>query len=235
MRDTLVIVPTYNEARNVGPIAWEILRVLPAAELLVVDDRSPDGTADEVRVLQSEFPGRVHLEVRDGLRGLGRAYVHGFRWGLARDYAFLAGMDADFSHAPADLPRLRAACEAGADLAVGSRYVPGGGVEDWAWHRRALSRGASWYTQAILGGGVKDPTAGFVFYRREALAAIDLGAIRFVGYAFQIEMKHAVRRSGRRIIEVPIRFVDRKVGRSKMNLRIFHEALWGVWWLRLCR
>jgi dolichol-phosphate mannosyltransferase len=203
---------------------------LPTAfDILVVDDGSPDGTGDIVEGLRAQWPGRLHLMRRAGKSGLGTAYIAGFKWALERGYAFVFEMDADFSHAPADLVRLYAACNApGVGMSVGSRYVKGGRVSDWAWHRVLISYCASLYVRAVLMLGVRDTTAGFVCYRREALAALPLDEVRFIGYAFQIEMKYRVKLAGFRIVEVPINFVDRVKGRSKMSMDIFNEAFLGV-------
>ncbi len=203
-------------------------------DILVVDDGSPDGTADIVKGLQAHWPGRLHLVQRAGKLGLGTAYITGFKWALERGYAFIFEMDADLSHSPEDLPRLYAACHVeGVGMSVGSRYVKGGSVKDWAWHRVLLSYCASLYVRLVLWLAVKDTTAGFVCYRREALAALPLDEIRFIGYAFQIEMKYRVKRAGYRIAEVPINFVDRVKGRSKMSMGIFHEAFLGVLKMRM--
>lgn len=233
MADSLVIIPTLNERENIEPLLRAVL-ALPGFDVLVVDDLSADGTAEVVAALQAApaFRARLFLERRAGPRGLGFAYLHGFRWALAREYGAVFGMDADFSHAPADLPRLRAALDAGADVAIGSRYVDGGGVRNWSLNRRALSRGASHYAAAILGWRVRDATAGFVGYRRRVLETIDLANVRFVGYAFLIEMKYLAWRRGFRLDEIPIVFVERVAGRSKMSLRICREALFGVWTLK---
>ena len=199
-------------------------------DVLIVDDGSPDGTAAAVRELQTEFAGRLHLIERSGKLGLGTAYIRGFEWGLARNYAFLCEMDCDFSHNPHDLLRLRTACHGNgsADVAVGSRYVPGGKCVNWPADRLILSRGASLYVRSILWMPIMDPTAGFICYRREVLEAIDLSKIRFVGYAFQIEMKYAAYTLGFRIVEVPITFTDRIEGISKMSKGIVSEAVGGV-------
>lgn len=203
-------------------------------DILVVDDGSPDGTADIVEDLQAQWPDRLHLMRRAGKLGLGTAYIAGFKWALERGYAFIFEMDADLSHSPEDLPRLYAACHVeGVGMSVGSRYVKGGSVKDWAWHRVLLSYCASLYVRLVLQLSVKDTTAGFVCYRREALAALPLDEIRFIGYAFQIEMKYRVKRAGYRIAEVPINFVDRVKGRSKMSMGIFHEAFLGVLMMRM--
>jgi dolichol-phosphate mannosyltransferase len=196
--------------------------------ILVVDDSSPDGTGDIVKNLQNEFPG-LHLEVRKGKLGLGTAYIHGFKWGLQHGYEYIFEMDADFSHNPDDLDRLYDACKnGGADVAVGSRYVKGGQVENWPWDRNMLSKGGALYTRLITWIPVKDPTAGFMCYKREVLAAINLDEVTFVGYAFQIEMKFASWKLGFVIKEVPITFIDRKLGVSKMNKGIVKEGILGV-------
>lgn len=198
-------------------------------DVLIVDDGSPDGTGEIVKTYQVKHPSRVHLLERAGKLGLGTAYIAGFRWGLRHGYEFICEMDADFSHNPADLIRLRQAClNKRGDVAVGSRYVPGGKVVNWPFDRIFLSYGASLYVRLITWMPVKDPTAGFVCYRREVLEAIDLDKIRFIGYAFQIEMKFASRQLGYRIVEVPITFVDRVEGVSKMSSNIIKEAVIGV-------
>lgn len=201
--------------------------------ILIVDDGSPDGTAQIIRELQLEFPDQLHLLERSGKLGLGTAYIAGFKWALARGYEFIFEMDADFSHNPQDLLRLYEACSRnGADLAVGSRYVRGGNVKDWPWDRILLSYGASLYVRLITQMPVKDPTAGFVCYHKKVLATMDLDRIRFVGYAFQIEMKYTAHRLGFSIHEVPITFKDRELGVSKMSGRIIKEAALGVLQLR---
>lgn len=195
----------------------------------MIDDGSPDGTADIVRELMSRYPGQLFLEERKGKLGLGTAYIHGFKWSLARGYAYIFEMDADFSHNPADLERLYHACKhEGADLAVGSRYVPGGKTENWPWDRQLYSRGGALYTKILTWMPVNDPTAGFVCYSRKVLEAINFDMIQFVGYAFQIEMKFAAWKLGFRIKEVPITFVDRKIGVSKMSKGIIKEGVLGV-------
>lgn len=196
--------------------------------ILIIDDCSPDGTANIVRSLMPEYPGRLFLEERQGKLGLGTAYIHGFKWSLEKGYRFIFEMDADFSHNPADLLRLYDACEDDADVAIGSRYVPGGAVENWPSDRIALSKGASFYTRVITAMPIKDPTAGFVCYKRIVLESINLDAIKFVGYAFQIEMKFAAWKLGFKIKEVPITFIDRKLGMSKMNKGIVKEGILGV-------
>lgn len=201
--------------------------------LLIVDDGSPDGTADIVRTLMSEFPNKLFMEERKGKLGLGTAYIHGFRWALARQYNYIFEMDCDFSHNPDDLIRLYDACaNQGADIAVGSRYVRGGKVMNWPMGRLLMSYFASLYVRIVLWMNVKDTTAGFKCYRRKVLETIDLENIRFVGYAFQIEMKYTAHRLGFRIKEVPITFIDRVEGVSKMSTRIFKEAFWGVLQMR---
>lgn len=200
--------------------------------MLVIDDSSPDGTANIVREMQASYPGELFLEERHGKQGLGTAYIYGFNWALEKGYEYIFEMDADFSHNPADLERLYDACRRGADVAVGSRYVKGGGNVNWPKDRVILSKGASYYTQLIIGLPVKDPTAGFVCYRRAVLDAINLDEINFVGYAFQIEMKFAAWKLGFRIKEVPIIFRDRSYGTSKMNKGIVKEGIIGVLYLR---
>ncbi len=228
MHHGLVIIPTYNEKGNILRIVRAVMDLAERFEVLVVDDNSPDGTADLVRELISAFPERVHLLSRKGKLGLGTAYISGFRYALDREYTHIFEMDADFSHSPTDLPRLLEACEAGADMSVGSRYVSGGKLSNWPVSRRMISYFASLYVRMVLWIGVKDSTAGFVCYRREVLEAINLDKIEFIGYAFQIEMKYAAIRKGFKLEEVPITFVDRKVGQSKMSMGIFAEAFWGV-------
>jgi len=234
--DSLVIIPTYNEKENIPRMLDTVMALTPkrgeAFHVLVVDDGSPDGTADLVREAQARHEGRIHLLERSGKLGLGTAYIAGFKWGLEKGYAYLFEMDADFSHNPNDLERLREACLDGAGVAVGSRYCKGGGVSNWPWHRIAMSYGASLYVNAVLGLGVKDPTAGFKCYRAETLRTIRLDHIHFIGYAFQIEMKYNARKLGFPIAEVPITFVDRELGTSKMSLNIFREAFLGVLQMR---
>lgn len=232
--DKLVIIPTYNEKENIAAILSVVFSLPGGFHVLVIDDGSPDGTASIVQSLLHQYPDRLFLEQRKGKQGLGTAYIFGFRWALQRAYQYIFEMDADFSHNPADLVRLYEACNVnGADVAVGSRYVPGGGVVNWPANRIALSRGASLYTRGILWMPVKDPTAGFVCYRRAVLETIDLSNIRFVGYAFQIEMKYASWRLGFVIKEVPIMFQDRTLGSSKMNKGIITEGVLGVIKLRV--
>jgi dolichol-phosphate mannosyltransferase len=228
----LLIVPTYNEVDNVERVAAEFLAPLPGSELLFVDDASPDGTGAVIDRICAANP-RVHVLHRAGKLGLGTAYLDGFRWALARDYQLVIEMDADFSHDPRYLPDLVAAAQAGADVAVGSRYVAGGGTRNWGLGRQLISRAGGRYARTVLGLDVHDMTAGFVCYRREALEQIDLAAVTSNGYSFQIEMKYRAHRAGLRIVEVPIVFEDRRVGQSKMSRAIVAEALWMVWKLRL--
>lgn len=229
-----MIIPTYNERENIARIIQKVMSLDQSFHVLVVDDGSPDGTADLVREQQAAYPGRIFLKERQGKLGLGTAYIAGFRWGLERHYDYLFEMDADFSHNPEDLPRLHQACaQGGADAAVGSRYVRGGKLENWPVDRILLSYGASWYVRIITFMPVKDPTAGFICYRREVLETIDLDKIRFIGYAFQIEMKYAAHQLGFKIAEVPITFTDRIEGSSKMSKNIVREAIWGVLLMRL--
>ena len=201
--------------------------------VLFVDDNSPDGTADLIREDQQRYPERIHLEERTGKLGLGTAYIHGFHWALKHQYDYIFEMDCDFSHNPQDLPRLLAACtEGGADMSIGSRYCKGGKVRNWPIGRVLLSYFASVYVRMILFLGIADTTAGFMCYSSKVLSSINLDEITFKGYAFQIEMKYAARRKGFRITEVPITFVDRQYGESKMSTGIFKEALFGVWKMR---
>ncbi|MEL6667932.1 MAG: polyprenol monophosphomannose synthase [Bacteroidota bacterium] len=233
MADTLVIIPTYNEKENIPLMIDTVFKLSQPFHILIVDDGSPDGTANLVKDKQKQYPDQLHLLERSGKLGLGTAYLDGFRWGLQRDYAYFIEMDADFSHNPEDLPRLRTACsDGGADVSVGSRYTKGGGVENWPRNRVMLSYGASLYVRSILWMPVKDPTAGFVCWSREVLETMDFDAIQFVGYAFQIEMKYTAYRLGYKIAEVPIIFTDRIRGNSKMSGSIVREAIGGVLALR---
>jgi dolichol-phosphate mannosyltransferase len=232
LKNSLVIIPTYNEKENIARIIPVIFAYTDHAHILVVDDNSPDGTADEVEKMQSENNGRLYLLKRAGKQGLGTAYIAGFRWALERGYDYIFEMDADFSHPPKDLPRLYEACVHGADVAVGSRYAKGGRVVHWPLSRILISYCASLYVRSITWISVKDTTAGFICYKKKVLETIDLDSIRFIGYAFQIEMKYAAWKLGFRIVEVPIVFEDRKAGESKMSTRIFSEAFTGVWKMR---
>jgi dolichol-phosphate mannosyltransferase len=228
MADGLVIIPTYNEIENIGEMIPVVMGLPNNYDLLIVDDASPDGTANKVRELQQTFAGRLHLLERLGKTGLGTAYIAGFKWALDRSYTYIFEMDADFSHRPSDLLRLHRACLNGADLAVGSRYKRGVNVVNWPLQRVLLSYGASFYVKMITGMKVHDPTAGFVCYNRKVLEQIDLNRVRFVGYAFQIEMKFRAHKKGFSIFEVPIVFTDREKGQSKMSKSIIWEAVFGV-------
>ena len=231
--EKLVIIPTYNEKENIARILGAIRDLNQDFHVLVFDDGSPDGTADIVRSLQTTSGNTIFLEERKGKLGLGTAYIHGFKWAIKKGYDFIFEMDADFSHNPQDLPRLYDACKTGgADVSVGSRYTKGGGVKNWPSDRIALSKGASYYTQMILWMPISDPTAGFMCYKRGVLQTIDLDEVRFVGYAFQIEMKFAAWKLGFKLKEVPIQFEDRQFGESKMSKGIIKEGVLGVLKLR---
>ncbi len=233
MSEGLVIIPTYNEIENIERIIRAVFDLPKAYDVLVVDDASPDGTAAVVQQLMTVFPDRLHLEMRQGKTGLGTAYIHGFKWALEREYQYIFEMDADFSHRPTDLPRLHRACLDGADVAVGSRYKKGVNVVNWPLYRILLSYGASFYVKLITGMRVHDPTAGFVCYNRKVLEALDLDQVRFVGYAFQIEMKYRAYRKKFKIQEVSIVFTDREHGQSKMSKTIIWEAIFGVLGMRV--
>ena len=229
MSDSLVLIPTYNEKENVENIIRAVLTLPKDFHILIIDDGSPDGTAAIVKGLQEEFAGRLFLMERSGKQGLGRAYLAGFQWALERDYGYIFEMDADFSHNPNDLPRLYKACaEEGADVAVGSRYVSGVNVVNWPMGRVLMSYFASKYVRIVTGLPVADTTAGFKCYRRQVLETIELDKIKFVGYAFQIEMKFTAYKCGFTVKEVPIVFVNRELGTSKMSGGIFGEAFLGV-------
>ncbi len=230
--EKIVIIPTYNEKENIENIINVVIGMQLNFHVLIIDDNSPDGTAAIVKSLFEKHPGVLFLEERKGKLGLGTAYIHGFKWALDKGYQFIFEMDADFSHNPSDLQNLYLACKNGADLAIGSRYVKGGAVENWPANRIALSKGASLYTRIITWMPVKDPTAGFVCYTKKVLEAMNLDGISFVGYAFQIEMKFAAWKLGFKIAEVPITFKDRKLGVSKMNKGIVKEGILGVLKLR---
>ena len=230
--EKLVIIPTYNEKENISNIIEAVISLDKGFHILIIDDGSPDGTADIVKSLFGLYPGQLFLEQRVGKLGLGTAYIHGFRWALEKGYQYICEMDADFSHNPADLERLYQVCKNGADLAIGSRYVKGGAFENWPADRIFLSKGGSLYTRIITWMPVRDPTAGFVCYSRDVLDSINLSAIEFTGYAFQIEMKFAAWKLGFKIVEVPITFTDRKLGDSKMNKGIVKEGILGVLRLR---
>jgi dolichol-phosphate mannosyltransferase len=235
MGKNLVIIPTYNEIENIEKMIRTVFELPREFELLIVDDGSPDGTANKVKELQQEFSGKLHIEERKGKLGLGTAYIHGFKWALARDYDFIFEMDCDFSHNPKDLVRLLEACENGADVAVGSRYTKGGQVSNWPIGRILMSYFASVYVRIVLWLPVKDTTAGFKCYRKNVLQTIDLDAVRFMGYAFQIEMKYRAYKKGFKIVEVPIMFTDRVLGVSKMSTKIFKEAFLGVVQMRFMK
>ena len=231
----LIIVPTYNERENVPRVVAEFLAPVPGSELLFVDDASPDGTGELLDQLAAR-DDRVHVLHRPGKLGLGTAYIDGFRWALARRaYDYVIEMDADFSHDPRYLPRMVELAREGADVVVGSRYVAGGGTQNWGAGRKLISRAGGTYARTILGMGVRDMTAGYVCYRRQALEALDLEAVKSNGYSFQIEMKYRAHLAGLKIVEVPIVFEDRRVGQSKMSRAIVAEAFWRVWKLRLQR
>lgn len=229
MSDSLIIIPTYNEKENIGRMIHKIFSLVHPFHVLIIEDNSPDGTADVIRALQKQYTDRLHMIERAGKLGLGSAYIAGFKWALSHHYTYIFEMDADFSHNPDDLFRLRAACaDGGADLAVGSRYVTGGSVADWPVGRVLLSYFASLYVRLVTGMSVHDTTSGFKCYKSRVLKAIDFDRIQFKGYAFQIEMKFAAWKMGFHITEVPIVFKDRGEGVSKMNGGIFNEALLGV-------
>lgn len=231
--DKVVIIPTYNEKENVSNIIHAVFELPGDFHVLIIDDGSPDGTAGIVKSLQQKFPDKLFIEERKGKLGLGTAYIHGFKWALKNNYRYIFEMDADFSHNPKDLLRLLEACETGgADVAIGSRYVKGGGFINWPASRIMISKGGSLYTRIITWMPVKDPTAGFICYTSKVLEAINLDNISFVGYAFQIEMKYAAWKLGFKIKEVPIIFQDRTEGQSKMNKGIIKEGILGVLNLR---
>ena len=227
--DSIVIIPTYNERENIENIIRAVFALEKVFHILIIEDGSPDGTASIVKTLQQEFPERLFMIERKGKLGLGTAYIAGFKWSLEHDYEYIFEMDADFSHNPADLPRLYKACaEEGADVAIGSRYISGVNVVNWPMGRVLMSYFASKYVRLITGIPVQDTTAGFKCYRRRVLETIDLDGIRFKGYAFQIEMKFTAYKCGFKIIEVPVIFINRELGTSKMNSSIFGEAVFGV-------
>lgn len=228
MAENLVIIPTYNEKENIEKIIRYVFNLPMLFHILVVEDNSPDGTADIVKKLMKEFPDRLFIEERKGKLGLGTAYIHGFKWALSRDYQYVFEMDADFSHNPDDLIRLHDACANGADLAVGSRYKCGVNVVNWPMSRVLMSYYASAYVRFVTRINVRDTTAGFVCYTRKVLETIDFDRVKFIGYAFQIEMKYTAWKLGFNIEEVSIIFTDRKEGTSKMSKGIFKEAIFGV-------
>jgi dolichol-phosphate mannosyltransferase len=228
MSDSLVIIPTYNEIENIEAIIRAVFVLKTKFHVLIVDDNSPDGTSEEVKKLQKEYSERLFLEIRKEKSGLGTAYIHGFKWAIAKEYDYIFEMDADFSHTPSDLLRLHTTCKNGADVAVGSRYKKGVNVVNWPLYRVLLSYGASFYVKIITGMRVHDPTAGFVCYKRNVLENLDLDSIRFIGYAFQIEMKFRAYVRNYKIEEVSIIFRDRVKGKSKMSSSIVNEAIFGV-------
>lgn len=233
MSDSIVIIPTYNEKENIENIIRKVFSLDKEFDILIIDDGSPDGTADIVKKLMQEFPQRLHIEERKGKLGLGTAYIHGFKWALERNYEYVFEMDADFSHNPEDLIKLYDSCALGADLSIGSRYLNGKiSVVNWPIGRVIMSYYASSYVRFITSMNIGDATAGFVCYRRRLLEKINLDKVKFVGYAFQIEMKYTAFRLGFKLNEVPIVFTDRVLGQSKMSMKIFKEAFFGVWSLK---
>lgn len=234
MNDVLVIIPTYNEIENISNIIDAVMDLPDGFNVLIIDDASPDGTQDAVRLKMEQYPDRVFMECRSGKLGLGTAYIHGFKWALKNGYQYIIEMDADFSHNPADLPKLYHECkDNGADMSIGSRYVSGVNVVNWPMGRVLMSYFASVYVRRVTGMKLHDSTAGFVCYRRNVLEAINLDKIRFKGYAFQIEMKFKTYFKKFKIVEIPIVFVNRQLGISKMNSSIFGEAVFGVIKLKL--
>ena len=227
MESCLVIIPTYNEIENIHSVIDAVLAQGPQFSVLIVDDNSPDGTGEVVNILKQK-ESRIHLLQRAGKLGLGTAYIAGFRYGLSQGFDYIFEMDADFSHNPKDLPRLLEACVKCADMSIGSRYVKGGNIKNWSKDRLFLSYGASLYVKTITSLPVQDPTAGFICYHRRVLEALDLDKIKFVGYTFQIEMKYYAFIKGFKLAEVPITFVDREKGNSKMHANIVSEAIKGV-------
>jgi dolichol-phosphate mannosyltransferase len=232
MSDSLVIIPTFNEKENIEKMIHKIFSLPKKFHLLIIDDGSPDGTGEIIKSLQANYTNTLFLIERNGKLGLGTAYIKGFKWALEKKYDFIYEMDADFSHDPDDLERLYNACVDGADLAIGSRYVSGGKVKNWPISRILMSYFASVYVNMILWMGIKDTTAGFKCYRRKVLESIDLRKIRFMGYAFQVEMKYTAHLHGFKLVEVPITFVDRVLGSSKMSAKIFKEAFFGVFLIK---
>jgi len=234
MKKGVVIIPTYNELENIEAVIRAVFQLKTPFDVLIVDDNSPDGTAKVVQSLQSEFSDRLFLEIRTKKSGLGTAYVHGFKWAINKEYPFIFEMDADFSHNPNDLEKLYDACNTNeADMAIGSRYVRGVNVVNWPLSRVLLSYFASIYVKFITGMKIHDATAGFICYKRKVLESINLDKIKFVGYAFQIEMKYRTYVKGFKVVEVPIIFTDRTKGQSKMSGGIINEAIFGVISLRL--
>lgn len=234
MSDVLVIIPTYNEIENIGNIIDAVMELPDKFDVLVIDDASPDGTQEAVKGKMAEYKGRVHLETRSGKLGLGTAYIHGFKWALDKGYEYIIEMDADFSHNPKDLPKLYHECkDNGADVSVGSRYISGVNVVNWPMGRVLMSYFASVYVRMVTRMKLRDSTAGFVCYRADVLRELNLDKIQFKGYAFQIEMKFKSYFKKFKIVEVPIVFVNRQLGTSKMNSSIFGEAIFGVITLKM--
>lgn len=231
--EKLVIIPTYNEKENVNEIIRAIFDLEQGFHILIIDDNSPDGTASVVKSLMQKDPDKLFLLERSGKLGLGTAYILGFEWGLEKGYEFLFEMDADFSHDPRDLDRLYQACKQGADVAIGSRYVRGGKLENWPFSRKLISKGGALYSRMITWMPIMDPTAGFLCYSRRVLSKLNLSSISFVGYAFQIEMKFSAWRLGFKLTEVPITFRDRKFGTSKMSKGIIKEGIVGVFSMQM--
>jgi dolichol-phosphate mannosyltransferase len=231
--DSIVIIPTYNEKENIERMIRKVFSLPHDFHVLIIDDGSPDGTQNIVKQLQPEFPERLFLEERAGKQGLGTAYIHGFKWAIAHEYDYIFEMDADFSHNPDDLMRLRQACVDGADSAIGSRYINGVNVVNWPMSRVLMSYFASVYVRFVTGINIQDFTAGFMCYKRKVLETVNLDKIKFVGYAFQIEMKYTTVKHGFKLVEVPIIFTDRTLGTSKMSTSIFREAFWGVIQMRI--
>ena len=232
MSDSLVIIPTFNEKENIEKMIHKVFSLPKKFHLLIIDDGSPDGTGEIIKRLQAHYTDKLFLVERNGKLGLGTAYIKGFKWALEKKYDFIYEMDADFSHDPDDLERLYNACIDGADLAIGSRYVSGGKVKNWPMSRILMSYFASVYVNMILWMGIRDTTAGFKCYKRKVLESIDLSKIRFMGYAFQVEMKYTAHLHGFKLVEVPITFVDRVLGTSKMSAKIFKEAFFGVFLIK---
>jgi len=232
MHKNLIIIPTYNEKENIEKMLRTLISLENFFHILIIDDGSPDGTASIVKKVQEEEPVRIHIIERQGKQGLGTAYITGFKWAIAHQYDYIFEMDADFSHNPADLPKLYNACVEGADMSIGSRYCNGISVVNWPLKRVLMSYFASKYVRMVLGVGIYDTTAGFVCFKREVLEKIDFDRIKMKGYGFQIEMKYNAYKLGFKITEVPIIFIDRTLGSSKMSSGIFGEAFWGVLKLR---
>ena len=235
MSDSIVIIPTYNEIENIEKMVQAVMKLEHDFDVLFIDDNSPDGTANRIEQQIEKYKGRIFLEKRTGKLGLGTAYIHGFKWAISKNYDYVFEMDCDFSHNPKDLIKLYQACKNGADVSIGSRYVSGGKVKNWPIGRILMSYFASVYVRLVLFINIKDTTAGFKCYRRNVLESIDFDKIIFKGYAFQICMKYAAVQMGFKIKEVPITFIDRIYGESKMSSGIFKEAFFGVWKMKKTR